>query len=566
MTNHLKKINPSSAILAFLAVGVFFVEAIWSGWNSTVDDAFITFRYSDNLANGYGLSWNRGGPPTEGYTNFLLVLILAPLIKVGVDPLLATRILSLIALLATCYVIFYAAQKHQLSSATKSVLIASMVPLFPETFHLVLTGLETNIYSFALIIAMHLGVTLIYDSRKSIQFYFGTSVTLAMFLRPEAALAFFCLSASILMFSKEPWRRRVLICINSSLVPLTLGVLYLFWKYNYFGELLPNPYYLKVSGESLFSSIGTLSVSYFIKSSFLILLLLVFGVVFFRRYASEIENSYYAVMVSALLLILTYAFFFSTTDTIMDIYGRFLFPMKVVSVYGSILPIIRFLTLIEKFISKSFFSSFLALILILSLSQAGLLSMIREVENLVVGNKPAYLYPNSLMNKERVVAETLAEFPRISSTKIAFGDSGVIPYFTKSIWLDTVGLNDTFIAKTRDLGDLKDHLFGFQADLMIIPSWSDRWLQSGHGPLGDVNDWILDSRMSQYYYAGTVTTSFYDLEFFVRRDARQGELEQFLSSRVLDGIFVPFRLPYGGYVPTRSEESVWVPFRVKTGL
>src|SRR5689334_505056 len=33
------------------------------------DDAMISMRYARNLASGYGLVWNAGQPPVEGYTN-----------------------------------------------------------------------------------------------------------------------------------------------------------------------------------------------------------------------------------------------------------------------------------------------------------------------------------------------------------------------------------------------------------------------------------------------------------------------------------------------------------------
>ena len=38
-----------------------------------IDDAYITFRYSRNLAEGLGPVWN-AGDPVEGYTNFLWML------------------------------------------------------------------------------------------------------------------------------------------------------------------------------------------------------------------------------------------------------------------------------------------------------------------------------------------------------------------------------------------------------------------------------------------------------------------------------------------------------------
>jgi hypothetical protein len=67
----------------------------------TVDDAFISFRYADNLASGHGLVFNPG-ERVEGYSNFLWCLLLTPFISLGADPVLAARglgILSTIALL-----------------------------------------------------------------------------------------------------------------------------------------------------------------------------------------------------------------------------------------------------------------------------------------------------------------------------------------------------------------------------------------------------------------------------------------------------------------------------------
>ena len=50
----------------------------------TVDDAFISFRYAENFANGDGLVFNKG-QYVEGYTNFLWVVLLGVFNKLGFD-------------------------------------------------------------------------------------------------------------------------------------------------------------------------------------------------------------------------------------------------------------------------------------------------------------------------------------------------------------------------------------------------------------------------------------------------------------------------------------------------
>src|SRR5215470_4166703 len=61
------------------------------------DDAFISFRYARNLSRGLGLVFNPGSERVEGYTNFLWVLILAALDRLGLPPERAANVLSLVA-------------------------------------------------------------------------------------------------------------------------------------------------------------------------------------------------------------------------------------------------------------------------------------------------------------------------------------------------------------------------------------------------------------------------------------------------------------------------------------
>ncbi|RKX21336.1 MAG: hypothetical protein DRP51_04400, partial [Candidatus Zixiibacteriota bacterium] len=58
------------SILLLISVILFFIFA-YLFWGYSIDDAFITFRYAENLADGYGLVFNPGGEPVEGYSNFL---------------------------------------------------------------------------------------------------------------------------------------------------------------------------------------------------------------------------------------------------------------------------------------------------------------------------------------------------------------------------------------------------------------------------------------------------------------------------------------------------------------
>lgn len=73
------------------------------------DDAFISLRYARNLAEHGQLTWNLG-EYAEGYTNFLFVLLTALPIKLGLDPIYTTQIISLVAAILLVLVQFRSTQ------------------------------------------------------------------------------------------------------------------------------------------------------------------------------------------------------------------------------------------------------------------------------------------------------------------------------------------------------------------------------------------------------------------------------------------------------------------------
>ncbi|HMJ10771.1 MAG TPA: hypothetical protein VK524_05155, partial [Polyangiaceae bacterium] len=67
-----------------------------SWWFRTLfDDAFISFRYAQNLVHGRGLVFNVG-ERVEGYTNFLWVLVLAGAGRLGFDIVRCATVLGIV--------------------------------------------------------------------------------------------------------------------------------------------------------------------------------------------------------------------------------------------------------------------------------------------------------------------------------------------------------------------------------------------------------------------------------------------------------------------------------------
>ncbi len=73
---------------------VVFVGAAWYLRSFVTDDAWITVRYAENLANGYGFVWNPGGEPTEGFSHPLIFLAEALAHLVGASAIGTARVIG----------------------------------------------------------------------------------------------------------------------------------------------------------------------------------------------------------------------------------------------------------------------------------------------------------------------------------------------------------------------------------------------------------------------------------------------------------------------------------------
>jgi len=88
------------------------------------DDAYISFRYAANWADGMGLRYNLGEHvAVEGFSNFLWVCVTASLLKLGLDPVTWVPAVSALAGFALTGLVYFSLRQHfalnrQLSALT----------------------------------------------------------------------------------------------------------------------------------------------------------------------------------------------------------------------------------------------------------------------------------------------------------------------------------------------------------------------------------------------------------------------------------------------------------------
>jgi len=241
---------------------------------------------------------------------------------------------------------------------------------------------------------------------------------------------------------------------------------------------------------------------------------------FFLQPAEKPWNKIVALL--GVVFVVVYCLFFAHVDTLMDIFGRFLYPLVPLVILLATPTLAKALGFLESVSApKILVLPGIMVAFLLAFGASNITRIYSHIKNMAPND--LMQIRGSPMQKEYRIAKVLASFPQIKEVRIAFADSGVIPYFTGAIWLDVVGLNDEFIAKTRNKDQLVDYFFIWSPDLVIHPGKLGlSWLQVGHGPLGDYLSWSSDRRWDEYEYVGTsiMDNSPYDLQYFVKKSSR----------------------------------------------
>jgi arabinofuranosyltransferase len=560
---NLKDNFSNNNLLFFLfisAISFQFIAVALENWNLVFDDSYISYRYAMNLSEGYGLTWNTTEAPTEGYTNLLLVLVLAPFINMGLDPLFITRLLSMGAIIGIITILFRAVKYQNNSSLIIATLVVSIFLLSPATSGLYLVGLETVIYAFFLLVTFLAGSNFINYKTTKYSVIFSLLLFFTFLIRPEVFMIY-PVAVLVYLFYRRSLR-------NPPLKPLVLGAVFLFilvgtyllWKLYYFGDVLPNPFYIKAAGGSLISEIGMKSaISFLTKHGFLIGLTVVSFILNYKVDNKDL-NQWNQVLILGLFFGILNIAFFVHTDTLMDIQGRFLYPLLPILIYINIPILTRIFGIITNKSKKNISLTpvvFIAFLIVIT--PYFLKKLPYNIYSVMSSN--ANKHDNSLMQKEYYIAKKLSSFPNIKQTKIAFGDAGVLPYFSQAIWLDTVGLNDTFISRNKNTEKIVNYLFRWDADMIIMPGNEDNtWLDYGHGPLGNVPSWAKDSRFDKYKYIGTSKTSGpYNLHYFIKDSTGNNiNLTLFMKKYVVDGWYKGFPISIGTYRYDKEISPIWV--------
>jgi arabinofuranosyltransferase len=247
------------------------------------DDAMISMRYAKNLADGYGLVWNPGGERVEGYTNPLWVFFMAlfhllPLSesKISLPIQLSGIGFLLINLFLVRKIADFISNGDRLASLTAVFLTAFYYPLIYWS----LRGMEVSLLVCLADYSILLALRSIQRRRPSSMLYLLLGI--ATLVRPDMLVP--AVSILIYVLLVDP-RNRTTNAVLGLTVLFSFVVLQTAFRLVYFGEFLPNTYYLKMTGYPalLRMSRGLIVASKFLCTMFPLVLLAPFIYGLLRR-------------------------------------------------------------------------------------------------------------------------------------------------------------------------------------------------------------------------------------------------------------------------------------------
>lgn len=250
------------AALALLALILYYY---CKNFDFIQDDSFITFRFVKNFTDGNGLVFNIG-ERVEGYTCFLWVMILSLVKKAGFDFISASQTLGIISsVLALWFTYLISAKifpkgKDSFYNTAFSLIAVILVASNGSFAYWTLSGMETGLFGFLITAGVYLYLK---ENKAGSSHNFSVPLSSVVFLlaaltRPEGNLIFAITvlhkiiitvkSKSIVGESKV----KLLVSGNNFkwlglyLIP---ALIFMAWRYSYYGYLLPNTFYAKTGSS-----------------------------------------------------------------------------------------------------------------------------------------------------------------------------------------------------------------------------------------------------------------------------------------------------------------------------
>ena len=416
------------------------------------EDAYILFIYVENILNGHGIVYYPGGPQAEGATDFLWMLLLVVLGKLGLDVGIAAILLNAIGVFL---IVFLLARELASACLPSRVVAIGLYPfavlwMFSDPLEAAVGGFSVYLYCALVLLAFGC----LYRE-KYILYTPLVSIAIALF-RPDGVILgvlYTLIGLGLVLRARRRVKPYLLVCLAAALI----GLAYFYWRFHYFGNLLPLPLYVKSSTPGLAGLADNLQWLGDYRFMLIPMVLLAYG----RKNLPRL--ALLAMPVLILFLILTMA-----TQS-QNIGYRFQAPLFIVLYYILML----FLIDAASRVPISRLSLFAYVVLITAFVQHAGNSLRQSILTIA---EPGYM--------SHFAVELSAILP--AGSRIALTEAGRLAYWNQGggfEFYDIVGLNTEYPAKNAVSDDYlvslsPDLLMYHHADLLNVSAYNERPLIS----------------------------------------------------------------------------------------
>ncbi len=240
-----------TGFLLYAATFIYRTSFVISGerYFSLFDDAMVSMRYARNLAHGYGLVWNPGGERIEGYTNPLWVLYMS---LVHLLPVASSKTSLVVQVTAAVFLALnlYYVRRIALAVSGGSAAIAwgavALTASYLPINNWSLQGMEVGVLVLLTTLCLWLAIQCMERGTSPLRLYLVLGIS--TLVRPDMVVPFGSILA--FLFVADPVHRRTHL-VSGLLVFAAVTALQTTLRLWYYGEVLPNTYYLKMTGVPL---------------------------------------------------------------------------------------------------------------------------------------------------------------------------------------------------------------------------------------------------------------------------------------------------------------------------
>jgi hypothetical protein len=395
----------------------------------TIDDAYITFRYSKNLAAGFGPTYNPGLPPVEGYTTFLWMLLMTLPHFLGINVATFSKLAGVLLTCGTLVLVSVLTFTLARGFAVKArlffaVFAAFLLAMLPITSIHAIAGMETTLFIFLIGLMVYLVTRGLLDNSKLLLWspLAGLAVGLT---RPEGNAISLLVLACGWFFSAPALRKRL--AWTALVVYILPGACYFLWRTQYYDLPFPLPFYMKVlHGTGVFGGaheVGTYLL-YLLPSISVLLLAAIL----------RLRNEYFVLLAPVIFLLIFYLF----PVHAMGFNWRFIYPatpfITILVAFGGITIFELLRGQIQS--TKPWEPVLLIGLFLVSLGNlSGLEDTIRNQNFYGAG-----------ISNYKTFGTLLSAYDNRHAMTLAMGDAGTVPYYSDWQVIDLFGLNSTEVA------------------------------------------------------------------------------------------------------------------------